>query len=65
MSVPDDLYQDAQSLAARRGTTVTALTREFLIGLERERSEPDPDPRSQGAPDSQAGAYAANPISNL
>jgi len=39
VSVPDDVHRRARIKAAERDTSVSALVREFLIGLGEEESE--------------------------
>jgi len=39
VSVPDDVHRRARIKAAERDTSVSALVREFLIGLAEEESE--------------------------
>ena len=41
VSVPDDVHRRARIKAAERDTSVSALVREFLIGLAEEESEFD------------------------
>jgi len=39
VSLPDDVYRRARIKAAERDTSVSALVREFLIGLGEEESD--------------------------